>query len=123
MKLGLHIPETTWRGGAPALRTVLRDVVQAAEAAGFDTITVADHACNISPTPELPRKLDLLRRLCDEAGRDYGAIEKTVPFGFDVGERGSKVARSSSSCAGWPVWGSRRSSAGWSASTASLHSR
>jgi alkanesulfonate monooxygenase SsuD/methylene tetrahydromethanopterin reductase-like flavin-dependent oxidoreductase (luciferase family) len=249
MKLGLHIPETTWRGGAPALRTVLRDVVQAAEAAGFDTITVADHvwlhpimggpeqshveayttlgfiaahterarllamataasyrpagllakivttldvlsggramfgigsgdyadeaaglglpfppsagerfdlleeaigaclemwtgdqgsgrsfegehvrleralnlpqslsrphppiliagsgekrtlplvarlgdACNISPTPELPRKLDLLRRLCDEAGRDYDAIEKTVPFGFDVGERGEKA--------------------------------
>jgi alkanesulfonate monooxygenase SsuD/methylene tetrahydromethanopterin reductase-like flavin-dependent oxidoreductase (luciferase family) len=49
-------------------------------------------ACNIPPTPELPRKLDLLRRLCDEAGRDYGAIEKTAPFAFDVGEDGSKVA-------------------------------
>jgi hypothetical protein len=48
-------------------------------------------ACNISPTPDLPRKLDLLRRLCDQAGRDYDAIEKTVPFGFDVGERGVKV--------------------------------
>jgi F420-dependent oxidoreductase-like protein len=249
MKLGLHIPETTWRGGPPALRGVLRDVVGAAETAGFDTIAVADHvwlhpimggpeqshieayttlgfiaahtervrllamataatyrpagllakivttldvlsggrailgigsgdyseeaeglglpfppsagerfdlldetiraclemwqgeqgsgqafagrhvrlaralnlpqslqrphppiliagsgekrtlplvarhgdACNISPTPDLPRKLDLLRRLCDDAGRDYGAIEKTVPFGFDVGERGEKV--------------------------------
>jgi alkanesulfonate monooxygenase SsuD/methylene tetrahydromethanopterin reductase-like flavin-dependent oxidoreductase (luciferase family) len=48
-------------------------------------------ACNISPTPELPRKLELLRRLCDQEGRDYDAIEKTVPFGFDVGEDGSKV--------------------------------
>jgi alkanesulfonate monooxygenase SsuD/methylene tetrahydromethanopterin reductase-like flavin-dependent oxidoreductase (luciferase family) len=249
MKLGLHIPETTWRGGAPRLRTVLRDVVETAESAGFDTIAVADHvwlhpimggplqnhveayttlgfiaahtervrllamataasyrpagllakivttldvlsggramlgigsgdyaeeaaglglpfpttatarfdlleetiraclemwtgeqgsersfegdhvrlgralnlpqsltrphpplliagsgekrtlplvarygdACNISPTPELPRRLDLLRRLCDEAGRDYAAIEKTVPFGFDVGEHGEKA--------------------------------
>jgi F420-dependent oxidoreductase-like protein len=249
VKLGLHIPETTWRGGPPELRPVLRDVVQSAEAAGFHTIAVADHvwlhpimggplqnhleayttlgfiaahtervrllamataasyrpagllakiattldvlsggramlgigsgdyeqeatglglpfpptpgerfdlleetiqaclemwdgergserefvgahvrlgrplnlpqsltrphppiliagsgekrtlplvarygdACNISPTPDLPRKLDLLRRLCDQAGRDYDAIEKTVPFGFDVGERGVKV--------------------------------
>jgi F420-dependent oxidoreductase-like protein len=249
MRLGLHIPETSWRGGAPELRTVLREVVQAGEAAGFDTIAVADHvwlhpimggplqshveayttlgfiaahtervrlvamataasyrpagllakivttldvlsggramlgigsgdyeeeatglglpypptagerfdlleetiraclemwdgergserafdgehvrmgralnlpqslarphppilvagsgekrtlplvarfgdACNIPPTPELPRKLDLLRRLCDESGRDYDAIEKTVPFGFDVGKRGEKA--------------------------------
>jgi alkanesulfonate monooxygenase SsuD/methylene tetrahydromethanopterin reductase-like flavin-dependent oxidoreductase (luciferase family) len=249
MKLGLHIPETTWRGGAPALRGVLRDVVETAEAVGFDTIAAADHvwlhpimggplqshveayttlgfiaactervrllamataasyrpagllakivstldvlsggramlgigsgdyaeeaqglglpfpaaaidrfdlleetieaclemwtgdhgsdrpfegqhvrlgralnlpqslsrphppiliagsgekrtlplvarygdACNIAPTPELPRKLELLRRLCDEAGRDYDAIEKTVPFGFDVGPDGRKA--------------------------------
>ena len=250
MRLGLHIPETTWRGGAPQLRSVLRDVVQAAEAADFDTIAVADHvwlhpimggpeqnhveayttlgfiaahterarllamataasyrpagllakivttldvlsggramlgvgsgdykeeavglglpfpptagerfdlleetieaclemwsgeqgsdrsfegqhlqlgralnlpqslarphppiliagsgekrtlplvarygdACNISPSPELPHKLELLRRLCEELGRDYDAIEKTVPFGFDLGDDGAKVA-------------------------------
>jgi len=48
-------------------------------------------ACNIRPSPEIPRQLDLLRRLCDEAGRDYDAIEKTAPFAFDVGEDGSKV--------------------------------
>jgi hypothetical protein len=34
--------------------------------------------------------LDLLKRLCAEAGRDYSAIEKTAPFGFDVGENGAK---------------------------------
>lgn len=48
-------------------------------------------ACNLPPSPEIPRQLELLRRLCDEAGRDYDAIEKTAPFGFDVGERGEKV--------------------------------
>ncbi|HEX5015135.1 MAG TPA: TIGR03560 family F420-dependent LLM class oxidoreductase [Candidatus Limnocylindrales bacterium] len=48
-------------------------------------------ACNIAPSPELPRKLDVLRRLCDEQGRDYDAIEKTMPYGFDVGERGEKA--------------------------------
>ena len=49
-------------------------------------------ACNIPPTPELPRKLDLLKHLCDERGRDYGAIEKTAPFAFDVGADGSNVS-------------------------------
>ena len=48
-------------------------------------------ACNIQPSPDIPRQLELLRRLCDEAGRDYDAIEKTAPFGFDVGEDGSKA--------------------------------
>jgi hypothetical protein len=48
-------------------------------------------ACNLQPSPEIPRKLELLRRLCEQAGRDYDAIEKTVPFGFDVGPDGSKA--------------------------------
>jgi F420-dependent oxidoreductase-like protein len=48
-------------------------------------------ACNLRPSPEIPRQLELLRRLCEQEGRDYNAIEKTVPFGFDVGENGSKV--------------------------------
>ncbi len=249
MKLGLHIPETTWKGGAAALGPTLREVVETAEAVGFDTIAVADHvwlhpimggptenhieaytslgfiaahtkrvrllalataasyrpagflakmvttldvlsegramlgigsgdyaeeaeglglpfpatagerfdvleetiraclemwegdrgserafqgahvrlgralnlpqslsrphppiliagsgekrtlplvarygdACNVSPSPDIGRKLDLLRRLCDEQGRDYDSIEKTAPFGFDLGEDGSKA--------------------------------
>ena len=33
----------------------------------------------------------LLRHLCETEGRNYNAIEKTVPFGFDVGEKGEKV--------------------------------
>ncbi len=49
-------------------------------------------ACNLPPSPEIPRKLDLLRALCEREGRDYDAIEKTAPFRFDVGPGGSKVA-------------------------------
>jgi F420-dependent oxidoreductase-like protein len=49
------------------------------------------NACNIPPTPELPRKLELLRQLCEAEGRDYAEIEKTVPFAFDVGPDGSKT--------------------------------
>jgi hypothetical protein len=48
-------------------------------------------ACNLRPSPEIPRQLELLRRLCDLEQRDYDAIEKTAPFGFDVGEHGEKV--------------------------------
>jgi len=48
-------------------------------------------ACNLSPSPDIPRKLDLLRHLCEHEGRDYGAIEKTAPFGFDVGPDGASV--------------------------------
>jgi alkanesulfonate monooxygenase SsuD/methylene tetrahydromethanopterin reductase-like flavin-dependent oxidoreductase (luciferase family) len=48
-------------------------------------------ACNIRPSPDIPRQLDLLRSLCDREGRDYDAIEKTAPFRFDVGKDGSKA--------------------------------
>jgi hypothetical protein len=34
----------------------------------------------------ISRKLDVLRRHCAEAGRDYAAIEKTVATDFDLGE-------------------------------------
>jgi hypothetical protein len=33
----------------------------------------------------------VLAGLCAAEGRDYNAIEKTVPFAFDVGPDGSKV--------------------------------
>lgn len=48
-------------------------------------------ACNLRPSPEIPRQLELLRRLCEVERRNYDAIEKTAPFGFDVGEHGEKV--------------------------------
>jgi F420-dependent oxidoreductase-like protein len=48
-------------------------------------------ACSLRPGPEIPRKLDVLRRHCEEEGRDYGSIEKTCAFAFDVGEGGEKA--------------------------------
>src|SRR5215203_1788351 len=41
-------------------------------------------ACSLRPGPQVPGKLDVLRRHYDE-------IEKTCAFAFDVGERGEKV--------------------------------
>jgi F420-dependent oxidoreductase-like protein len=48
-------------------------------------------ACSLRPGPQIPSKLDVLRRHCEEEGRDYGQIEKTCAFALDVGERGEKV--------------------------------
>ena len=48
-------------------------------------------ACSLRPTPELPRKLDVLRAHCEAAGRDFDTIEKTCAFRFDVGGDGSKA--------------------------------
>lgn len=48
-------------------------------------------ACNLFPTPQVPHKLEVLRRHCEAEGRDYDEIEKTSMFSFDVGEGGAKV--------------------------------
>jgi F420-dependent oxidoreductase-like protein len=48
-------------------------------------------ACNLQPGPQIPHKLEVLRRHCEAEGRDYNAIEKTCAFAFDVGEDGSRV--------------------------------
>jgi F420-dependent oxidoreductase-like protein len=48
-------------------------------------------ACSLRPIPEIPKKLDVLRRHCEVEGRDYDEIEKTCAFAFDVGEDGKKV--------------------------------
>ena len=46
-------------------------------------------ACNLYPTPGMARKLDVLRRHCEDEGRDYDEIEKTCMFRFDTGEGAS----------------------------------
>jgi F420-dependent oxidoreductase-like protein len=48
-------------------------------------------ACNLFPSPDLPRKLEVLRQRCEEEGREYDSILKTCIFRFDVGEDGSKT--------------------------------
>ncbi|TMC02851.1 MAG: LLM class F420-dependent oxidoreductase [Chloroflexi bacterium] len=50
-------------------------------------------ACNLFPTPQMAHKLDVLKRHCETEGRDYGTIEKTSLFTFDVGEKGANVGK------------------------------
>ena len=48
-------------------------------------------ACNLYPTPEVPRKLDVLRRHCDDAGTDFDHIERTSAWNFDVDDGGPRT--------------------------------
>ncbi|OQO92584.1 LLM class F420-dependent oxidoreductase [Saccharomonospora piscinae] len=41
-------------------------------------------ACNLYPTPDMPDRLERLREICAEVGRDYDEIEKTCCLPFDV---------------------------------------
>ena len=48
-------------------------------------------ACNLFPVPNLQHKLDVLKQHCDDVGRDYDEIEKTVMVNFDPGANGERV--------------------------------
>jgi F420-dependent oxidoreductase-like protein len=81
----LNVPQSLQRPHPPIL------IAGSGEKRTLPLVARYADACNIKPSPEIPRQLELLRRLCDEVGRDCDAIEKTAPFGFDVGEDGSKA--------------------------------
>jgi F420-dependent oxidoreductase-like protein len=49
MKLGLHISDFTWDGGAPELPGKLGEIARRAEEAGVDRISVMDHVWQIGP--------------------------------------------------------------------------
>jgi len=85
MRRPLNLPQSLSRPHPPIL------IAGSGEKRTLPLVARYADACNIRPSPEIPRQLDLLRRLCDEAGRDYDGIEKTAPFLFDVGEHGEKV--------------------------------
>jgi alkanesulfonate monooxygenase len=50
-------------------------------------------ACNLFPSPELEHKLEVLRGHCQEVGRDYDDIEKTVMLPLDPGRNGENIDR------------------------------
>jgi alkanesulfonate monooxygenase len=81
----LNLPQSTSRPRPPIMiagdgeKKTLRLVARYAD------------ACSLRPGPQVPGKLDVLRRHCEEEGTDYESIEKTCAFRFDVGQRGEKV--------------------------------
>ncbi|MBO3745289.1 LLM class F420-dependent oxidoreductase [Streptosporangiaceae bacterium NEAU-GS5] len=48
-------------------------------------------ACNLFPSPELARKLDVLREHCAAEGRSYDEIEKTVYYIYDTSQGAQKI--------------------------------
>jgi F420-dependent oxidoreductase-like protein len=54
---------------------------------------VAQYAdsCNLFPGPEARHKLDILKQHCDDVGRDYDSIEKTVTYRFDLGDGNERI--------------------------------
>jgi alkanesulfonate monooxygenase len=81
----LNVPQSLQRPHPPILiggsgeRKTLRLVAQYAQ------------ACNLFNSPDLERKLDVLRQHCADIGRDYGEIEKTVMMHLDPGAQGERV--------------------------------
>jgi hypothetical protein len=43
-------------------------------------------ACSLRPSPDIPAKLDVLRRHCDAAGTNFERIERTCAFAFPAGD-------------------------------------
>ena len=52
MKVGLHVSNFTWEGGAAELRFRLADIAQRAELVGVDRISVMDHVWQIATNGE-----------------------------------------------------------------------
>jgi F420-dependent oxidoreductase-like protein len=48
-------------------------------------------ACNLAQRGDLDHKLEVLREHCENEGRDYDEIEKTVLFNFDPGTNGESA--------------------------------
>jgi F420-dependent oxidoreductase-like protein len=48
-------------------------------------------ACNLFNSPELEHKLDVLKQHCENEGRDYAEITKTVYHILDIGPNGEKT--------------------------------
>jgi F420-dependent oxidoreductase-like protein len=85
MQRPMNLPQSLSRPHPPIL------IAGAGEKRTLPLVARYADACNLPPMPDLPQKLELLKRLCQKEGRDYDTIEKTAPFAFDVGERGEKV--------------------------------
>ena len=84
LERALNVPQSLSRPHPPIL------IAGSGERRTLPLVARYADACNIKPTPEIPRLLARLRGLCEREGRDYAAIEKTAPFGFDVGPDGAK---------------------------------
>jgi F420-dependent oxidoreductase-like protein len=85
LERALNVPQSLSRPHPPIL------IAGSGERRTLPLVARYGDACNLRPSPEIPRQLDLLRRMCDQERRDYDRIEKTAPFAFEPGPDGSKA--------------------------------
>lgn len=85
LERALNMPQSLTRPHPPIL------VAGAGERKTLRLVARYADACNLQPGPDIPHKLDILRRYCNKERRDFNAIERTCAFRFDVGENGSKA--------------------------------
>jgi F420-dependent oxidoreductase-like protein len=78
----LNLPQSLQRPRIPIL------IAGVGERRTLPLVAKYADACSLRPSPDLPDKLDVLRRLCDEAGTDFDRIERTCAFAFKADDGG-----------------------------------
>jgi F420-dependent oxidoreductase-like protein len=82
----LNLPQARQRPHPPVL------VAGSGERRTLALVARYGDACNLYPTPEIPQKLEALRRHCEREGTDFERIERTAPWTFDLDDGGPKTA-------------------------------
>jgi len=81
----LNLPQTLQRPHPPVL------IAGDGEKRTLALVARYGDACNLRPTPDIPHKLDVLRRHCDAAGTDFDRIERTSAWAFTPGSDGDGI--------------------------------
>ncbi len=81
----LNVPQSTQRPHPPVL------IAGEGERRTLALVARYGDACNLRPTPEIPRKLDVLRRHCEQAGTDFDRIERTCAYEFAADDGGPQA--------------------------------
>jgi F420-dependent oxidoreductase-like protein len=82
----LNVPQALHRPHPPIL------IAGSGERRTLPLVARYGDACSLRPGPDMPAKLDVLRRHCDEAGTDFDRIERTCAYAFDPDAGGPKTA-------------------------------
>jgi F420-dependent oxidoreductase-like protein len=78
----LNVPQSVQRPHPPVL------IAGDGERRTLPLVARYADACSLRPSPDIPRKLDVLRRHCDDAGTDFDRIERTCAFAFPADDGG-----------------------------------
>jgi F420-dependent oxidoreductase-like protein len=73
----LNVPQAVQRPHPPIL------IAGTGERRTLPLVARYGDACSLRPGPEIPAKLEVLRRACGEAGTDFERIERTCAYAFN----------------------------------------